>query len=263
MQIRQTHCHLFFVLVFVTLNPNLVVADTAEDKGLKIARDVESKNSGFKGEESTIVMTLINAQGDQTERKMSNRIFERQAEGDLSRIEFQYPPDVRGTRMLTWSHKRDDDDQWLFLPAIKRVKRISSRNKSGSFMGSEFSYEDLGSQEPEKFKHKWLNDEKYESRDCWKIERIPQTKRSGYSRQVLWIDKEYMNAVKIDYFDRKGDLLKTGTFKEWKKMGRFWKVQKIEMINHQTRKRSLLVWESMKIGVELDEDDFDSDELGD
>ena len=263
MHMRQPYCLLFFLLFFAILSSNSAVADTAEDKGLKIAKDVESQNSGFKGEESTMVMTLINAQGDQTERKMSNRIFERQADGDLSRIEFQYPPDVRGTRMLTWSHKRDDDDQWLFLPAIKRVKRISSRNKSGSFMGSEFSYEDLGSQEPERFKHKWLNDEKYKNRECWKIERVPYDKRSGYSRQVLWIDKGYMNAVKIDYFDRKGDLLKTGTFTEWKKMERFWRVQKIEMVNHQTRKRSLLVWESRIIGVALDEDDFDSDELGD
>ena len=254
---------LSFIFITLFLHLTSAFADSAADKGLKIAKEVEAVNSGFKGEESSMVMTLVNAQGDQTERKMNNMILERRGEGDVSRIEFQYPPDVRGTRMLTWSHKRDDDDQWLFLPAIKRVKRISSRNKSGSFMGSEFSYEDLGSQEPEKFKHKWLADEGYEGRECWKIERIPHDKRSGYSRQVLWIDKGYMNAVKIEYFDRKGELLKTGVFTGWEKIGAFWRVKKIEMVNKQTRKRSSLVWKSRKLGIELDEDDFDSDELAD
>ncbi len=252
-----------FTILVTVANVQQSYAESAEERGLKIAKKVELVNSGFKGESSMMVMTLINAQGDRTERKMSNQILEKEGEGDLSRIEFKYPPDVSGTRMLTISHKRDDDDQWLFLPAIKRVKRISSRNKSGSFMGSEFSYEDLGSQEPEKFKHKWLSDEVFEGRDCWKIERIPNDKRSGYSKQVLWIDKGYMNAVKIEYFDRKGELLKTGNFKDWEKIGKFWRVKTIEITNHQTRKRSSLVWESRQLGVELDEDEFDSDELAD
>lgn len=236
-----------------------VHADQA--KGLEIARKVDKANEGFEGESSTMEMVLINAHGDKTTRKMRSIVTETDNDGDKSRIEFQWPADVKGTRMLTWTHKKGNDDQWLYLPALKRVKRITSRNKSGSFMGSEFAYEDLGSQEVEKFKHDFLGDAKIDGRDCWKMQRIPVDKKSGYSKQVLWIDKGYMNAVKIEYYDRKGELLKTAEFKGFKKYGKYWRVGRIEMLNHQTRKRSILDWKERKLGVDIDEDDFDSDEL--
>jgi len=242
---------------------SIAAAGPAEDKGWEIAKKVEKANDGFQGETSTLEMTLINAHGDKTTRKMTSMVREKSGDGDLSRIEFRWPADVKGTRMLTWSHKKDNDDQWLYLPAIKRVKRISSRNKSGSFMGSEFSYEDLGSQEPEKFKHKFLGDETLSGRKVWKTQRIPTDKRSGYSKQIVWIDKQFMNAVKIQYYDRKGELLKTGTFSGYEKKGSWYRVGRIDMVNHQTRKKSSIVWKDRKLGVDIDEDEFDSDELSD
>jgi hypothetical protein len=89
---------------------------------------------------------LVNAHGDRTTRKLRSSQIEVAGDGDRSRIEFEWPADVKGTRMLTWTHRKGNDDQWLFLPAINRVKRVSSGNRSGAFMGSEFAYEDLGSQ---------------------------------------------------------------------------------------------------------------------
>ncbi|MEL6546224.1 MAG: outer membrane lipoprotein-sorting protein [Myxococcota bacterium] len=233
----------------------------ADAKGLEIAKKVDKANEGFAGERSEMEMILINAYGDTTTRKMTNVIFEMDGDGDKSKIEFLWPADVKGTRMLTWSHKSDDDDQWLYLPAIKRVKRISSRNKSGSFMGSEFSYEDLGSQEVEKFSHTFVREEKLDGRDCWVNERVPTDARSGYSKQLVWIDKGYMNAAKIEYYDRKGELLKTGTFKDYEKVAGFWRVGEIEMVNHQTKKKSSLAWKKRELKVALEEDNFDSDEL--
>jgi hypothetical protein len=165
--------------------------------------------------------------------------------------------------MLTWTHKKGSDDQWLYLPALKRVKRITSRNKSGSFMGSEFAYEDLGSQEIEKYSHKFVAEESLNGRKTWKLERVPTDKKSGYSKLVTWIDQKYMNAVKVDYYDRRGSLLKTATFSNWKKFGKYWRAAKIEMINKQTRKKSLLVWSNRKLGQSYDDDDFDKDELAD
>jgi len=229
--------------------------------GLALAQRLDSANQGFVGEESEMRMVLINAHGDKVERRMTSQVLERLDDGDRSKMEFLWPADVKGTRMLTWSHKVDDDDQWLYLPAIKRVKRISSRNKSGSFMGSEFSYEDLGSQEVEKYTYRLHGEEILDGRKVWKLERTPVDKRSGYSKQIIYSDQEYMNPLYIEYFDRKGDLLKTGTFADYAKFGKLWRAQKIIMVNHQTKKESHLVWSDRKLQIDHDEDEFDSDEL--
>ena len=236
-------------------------AETPQRKGWALAKRVEKANEGFKGEVSKMEMVLLNARGDRIVRRMASNIFEVKKDGDKSKIEFLWPADVKGTRMLTWTHKSKDDDQWLYLPAIRRVKRISSRNKSGSFMGSEFAYEDLGSQEPEKYSHRFLEELTVKGRPMWKTERVPNDKRSGYSRQVQWIDKGYMSVVKVEYYDRKGELLKTSTLSNFKRYGKLWRPQKITMRNHQTKKVSILTWTQRKLFVPLDADDFSKDEL--
>ena len=252
---------LFFSLTVIS--GTQAAAQTAEEKGLGIAKKSDKANEGFKSDISNIEMTLINAHGDRVERKMDVETLEGTRDGDKSVVAFSWPADVNGTKLLTWSHKKGHDDQWLFLPAIKRIKRISSRNKSGSFMGSEFSYEDMASQEVEKYTYKFLEDTTLGGREAWKTERVPVDKRSGYSRQIVWTDKEYMNPLRIEYFDRKNELLKVGVFKGYAKFGKYWRVGSIEMENMQTRKSSTLVWKSRELGKSLDPEDFESDALED
>ncbi|MGC6418449.1 MAG: outer membrane lipoprotein-sorting protein [Bradymonadia bacterium] len=232
-------------------------------KGLAIAKAADQFNAGFLGESSNMEMVLINAHGDTMTRKMESRVLEGSDDGDKSIITFIWPADVKGTRMLTWSHKVGRDDQWLYLPTLKRVKRISSRNKSGAFMGSEFAYEDLGSQEVEKYTHKWLKDEVVSGRAHQILERIPVDKKSGYSKQIVWLDREYQQATKIDYFDRKGELLKTFTFGGYAQFGKFWRPATIEAVNHQTRKKSRLTWNDRKVGAKQDSTQFTKDSLTD
>lgn len=239
----------------------LVMAMTPEEKGLDIAKKIEKFNDGFKGEESTLEMILINAHGDQIVRKMDSKVLEDNSDGDKSLIEFNWPADVKGTKMLTWTHKNDNDDQWLYLPAFRRVKRINSRNKSGSFMGSEFSYEDLGSQEIEKYTYKFIKDEKVAGRDHWVMERYPKDKESGYSKQVTWVDKEYMASTKVEYYDRKGELLKTANFSGFMKFDKFYRSDKIEMKNHQTKKSSILNFSGRKLFVNFNSSLFSKDRL--
>ena len=237
------------------------LAQSPEEKGLELAKRIDKANEGFKTDVSSVQMDLINQYQDRIERTMVIETIEGDGDGDRSRVEFMTPPDVNGTKLLTWTHKVGDDDQWLYMPAIKRIKRISSRNKSGAFMGSEFSYEDLSSQEVEKYTYRFLEETKVDGRPCWKYERFPVDKRSGYTRQVIWTDHEYMNALKVEYYDRKNELLKTGVFKDYKKYGGLWRVGSIDMFNHQTKKRSILQWKKRELGVDLDSDDFESDAL--
>ncbi len=239
------------------------VKGDAEARGLAVAEQMREMRRGFGGESSAMELVLINAAGDEVTRRMASRTLEMEDDGDRSRITFKWPADVEGTELLTWSHRQGADDQWLYLPAIQRVKRISSRNKSGSFMGSEFSYEDLGSQEVEQFTYRYLREEKLGGRDTVVIERYPEDKLSGYAKQVVWYDMEYGRPVQIHYFDRKEELLKISTFGDFRKLGQWWREHRIEMSNVQTHKRSVITWQSRTLEEEHTILDFERTALGD
>ncbi len=230
-------------------------------KGLEIATKSNKSNDGFRGESAEMEMILINAQGEKIERKMVWKTMEVSGEGDKSIITFLWPADVKGSKMLTHSHKKGDDDQWLFLPALKKVKRISSRSKTGSFMGSEFSYEDLGSQELEKYDYKFIKDTKLNGKDHWIVERYPKDKDSGYKRQVMWVNKANLQPSKVEYYDRKNEILKTANFKNYSKIQKWWRASSLEMVNHQTRKSSVLNWKSRKLGEKFSEREFHKNSL--
>ena len=133
-------------------------------------------------------MDLRNRHGPESRRQLRNQTLEMNDDGDKSLVIFNEPRDVKGTAFLSFTHKSGPDDQWLYLPALKRVKRISSNNKSGPFMGSEFAYEDISSQGVEKYTYKYLQDEDYNGMSCFVIERYPVDEKSGYKRQVVWIN---------------------------------------------------------------------------
>ena len=143
-------------------------AETPEEKGLAIAIEADRRDQGFGDNAANMTMTLRNKQGQQTSRSLRTRTLEQADDGDKSLIIFDDPGDVKGTAFLSFTHKQGADDQWLYLPALKRVKRIASGNKSGPFMGSEFAYEDISSQEVEKYGWKYLRNETMDGRDHYK-----------------------------------------------------------------------------------------------
>jgi len=202
-------------------------------------------------------MILRNKHGDESVRRMRSRVLEVKDDGDKSLLIFDNPKDVKDTAFLTHSHKKGDDDQWLFLPALKRVKRISSSNRSGSFMGSEFSYEDLASHEVEKYTYKWRREEAcpgkaYAALICSVVERCPVAKRSGYTRIVDWIDLQEYRLVKAEFYDRKKSLLKTLTVPEHKLfIKKYWRPLEMRMVNHQSGKSTVLRWKGYEFRTGL------------
>ncbi|HHH19726.1 MAG TPA: outer membrane lipoprotein-sorting protein [Campylobacterales bacterium] len=177
--------------------------------------------------------------------------------GDKSIATFLSPADVKGTKTLTHEHIDRDDDQWLYLPALKRVKRIASRNKSGSFMGSEFSYEDIGNQNYQKFSYTGEAQEvDLNGVKCYKGARIPNDKNSGYTQQISWVDTTNFLIQKVEYYDRKKELLKTALFSDYRQIDGVWRVGKIEMTNHQNDKSTILIWKEDKIKMGLTDKEF-------
>ena len=138
-------CSIFLALALL-LNLNSW-ADTPEEQGFAIATESDRRDQGWRDSTSELTMVLRNSHGEESVRSLRFRTLEVSDDGDKLMMIFDRPADVNGTVLLTYSHKTTSDDQWLFLPALKRVKRISSSNKSGPFIGSEFAYEDLASQE--------------------------------------------------------------------------------------------------------------------
>lgn len=250
------------LILILILWPFQLQAQSAEDKGLEIAKAARAYDRGFGDFTADMVMTLKNKNGETSTRFIRIRTLEVEGDGDKSLSIFDEPKDVKGTAMLTYSHGLEADDQWLYLPALKRVKRISSRNKSGPFMGSTFAFEDLGSQEVEKYNYKFLREEACGDWQCYVIERKPAYKHSGYTRQVAWLDKEAYRIVKVEYYDRKKALLKTLTASDFQQfLDHYWRPGKMDMVNHQSGKSTRLEWKNYAFQTGLSDSDFRSQAL--
>lgn len=237
-------------------------ASSPEAKGLAIAQMVDYRDLGWKDSEAQMLMILRNQQGDESKRDVRVRNMEVEGDGDKGLSIFDTPLDIKGTAMLTWSHALEPDDQWIYLPALKRVKRIASKNKSGPFMGSEFAYEDIASDEVEKFTYKYLKDENYDGMDCYMVERYPAYEYSGYTRQISWIDKKDFQPRKTVFYDRKNALLKTLTYKGYQQyLDKYWRADEMFMENHQTGKNTQLLWKNYQFGKGFTDRDFDKNTL--
>jgi outer membrane lipoprotein-sorting protein len=239
-----------------------LMAGKAEDRGLEIAKQMKARDRGWVDSSATLEMVLRNRAGQESMREMRIRSLEVQDDGDKSLTIFDTPKDVQGTAFLSHTHIQDQDDQWLYLPALKRVKRISSKNKSGPFMGSEFAYEDLSSFEVEKYTYKWLRDETLNGQDCFVIESVPTDKYSGYKRQVVWVDQEEYRPLKIEFYDRRDQLLKTLTMEDYQLyLDKFWRAKTQNMVNHLNGKSTVIKMKDYKFQTGLDENDFTENSL--
>lgn len=253
--------HLIFPALFCALILPLP-AQSPEERGLAIARESDRRDTGFGDTISMVEMVLKNSRGESSTRKMRVDTLEQSADGDKSLVVFDFPPDIKDTALLTFTHRKGPDDQWLYLPSLERVKRIASSNQSGPFVGSEFAYEDISSQEVEKYTYRYLRDETHQGMSCFVMERYPENKKSGYTKQVVWVDKAHYRQQKLDFYDRKGALLKTLQFHGFRQyQGKFWRADKLSMVNHQTGKSTDLIVASWKFGNNLSESDFDLNSL--
>lgn len=239
-----------------------VLAETPQEKGLAIAIEADKRNTGWQDSSADMTMTLRNKRGEESIRTLRVKSLEVQDDGDKSMTIFDEPKDVRGTALLTFSHKTEADDQWLFLPALKRVKRIASRNKSGPFMGSEFAFEDLSSQEVEKYTYEYLRDEACGSLTCYVVKRFPTDKNSGYTSQIAWIDQAEYRIQKVEFYDRKKSLLKTLVSEDFNQyLGQYWRPNVMKMQNHQTGKSTDLVMSNYTFQTGLQDSDFTKNSL--
>ena len=235
----------------------LAQEETPEDKGLRIARESSARNDGFGDFTAGLTMVLRDRHGRESVRKMRFKVLEVSGDGDKSLFVFDQPRDVRRTALLTHAHINTEDDQWLYLPALKRVKRISASRRSGSFMGSEFSYEDMSPPEVEEYTHKYLRDEPCGELTCTVTEQVPLDKKSGYSRKIVWQDTGELRVWKMELYDRRSSHLKTLTFVDYRQyLDQYWRAGEQTMVNHLTGASTVLRWTDFRFRTNLDDSEF-------
>ena len=252
---RWTHTLAFLTLALVAALP--AYSNANEERGFEIAEEADRRDLGFGDYTADLTMVLRNRHNEESTRSLSTRVLEQEDDGDKSLVVFYKPADIVGTALLTFSHKTGNDDQWLYLPALKRVKRISSSNKSGPFVGSEFAYEDISSQEIEEYTYRYLRDEEIDGIPMHVVEQYPTDPKSGYTRQVTWRDRKELRLYKVDFYDRKDTLLKTLTLSGHQQfLGKHWRPAVMRMVNHQTGKSTVLNWNNYVFGTGLTDADF-------
>jgi outer membrane lipoprotein-sorting protein len=250
------------LVILVLSSAVLAPAHADTDRGLEIARTMRDRERCFVNFTADMEMVLISSSGKEALRRLRVKVLEVENDGDKNLAIFEAPADVKGAAFLSHTHIRKADDQWLYLPALKRVKRISSTNKTAPFMGSEFSYEDLASPEVEKYTYKYAGEGTADSRPSFLLERYPVDKHSGYSHQLVWVERDRYIALKVEFYDRRGEKFKTLVSSGFKKhLDRYWRASEMDMANHRSGKRSVLRWTNFKFGQNMSARDFNPSSL--
>lgn len=253
-----------FIALLLVLSPSTLLADDAVRKGTEIAQRSDLTDRGFQSQRAFLTMTLKTRSGQTTSRELRIDTLEKfeEGSGDWSLTLFSSPPDVSGTALLSQSRILESDNQWLFLPSVNRTRRISSANKSGPFVGSEFAFEDLTASEFGKFEYRYLETKVVDGIEMDVLECIPRYERSGYSRLLCYFDTEIYQSRKIEFFDRGGQKLKTLTLSDFKQYeGKFWRSHRQLMENHLTGKSTELNFRSYEFGLNLTRRDFEPEAL--
>ncbi len=246
---------LHIMVLSLILLPAIAI-NGAELTGLQIVDNVYNRDTG-KDSKGNLTMSLINSQGNERVRTIKQFIK------DFGKVEkkimfFMSPADVRNTSFVNWSYTEEgkDDDQWIYLPALKKVKRISSSSKSDYFMGSDFTYDDLGDRQPEADIHKLIREEKFNGEQCYVVESVPKDEEYMYSRTVTWIIKDKWIGLKKEFYDEDEDLLKILSVKKFENIKGLWIILQSEMVNVQKKHTTKMQLSEVKINSGIPDRQF-------
>ena len=198
---------------------------------------------------STLTMTLENKSGQTRVRKI------KQFSKDFGKVEksimfFLSPADVKNTSFMNWTYDGDkSDDQWIYLPALKKVKRISSDSKSDYFMGSDFTYDDLGDRKLDADTHKLLREETLDGHECYVVESISKDEDYMYSKTITWIRKDNFVGMKKEFYDEDEELLKVLTIKKVEQIKGYWVISHSEMKSVQKNHTTNIELSNIKINT--------------
>ena len=251
-------------LAMLMLHPATNPALAADDpKARAIMEKVNARDDG-KTQVSDLEMTLIDKNGSQRVRALRSLRLEA---GDQTKsiMFFLSPADVKGTGFLTYDYAQSgkDDDQWLFLPALRKTKRIAAGDKSGSFMGSDFNYSDMVEPDLEDFDYKLIKETEVDGQAVWQIEATPRSKEiaeeTGYDKGMAWIRKDNLMMVRAVRWVHKSNRRKYFQLKGLKQIEGVWVATEMQMVSREGKKTmhaTVLKFSEISINKPLDEEQF-------
>ncbi|PID80899.1 outer membrane lipoprotein-sorting protein [bacterium DOLZORAL124_64_63] len=228
--------------------------------GREIAQRVHDRPEG-DSRYSEMTMRLISKKGKERERRLyswSMDVGDRHQDSKMLMF-FDYPADVRGTGFLAWNYDEigKDDDRWLYLPAMKKTRRISgSSAKRDYFMGSDFTYDDLGSRNVDEDDHTLLREEERDGHLCWVVESVSKDKRDIYARKVSWIRQDCLVPLRVEYYDRHDHLQRELVLSEVEQVDGYWLAKRLHMTNVQKKTQTILEIQSPRYDLDLEENSF-------
>lgn len=235
-----------------------------ENLSAKDIMDRSFETTKLAGSESISTMTIVDSKARERVRKIAQvtRLYDH---GDTEKklIRFLSPADVKGTGLLTFDYKVEDDDMWLYMPALRKTRRIISSEKSKSFMGSEFSYADMTPPTLDDFTYNSLGEENIRGTLCWKIEMMPKdddiADENGFSKRISFIGKKDSVIRRAVYYDLDGELLKELEVMEIREVDtKNHKYRPIHMImvNKQNNRKSILQVEKIQFSPDVKDEFF-------
>ncbi len=245
-----------FTIILIAVLVMTAILSAQEITGLTIIKNVYNRPTG-QDQEGDLTMSLINSRGDERVREIKQYLKDI---GDMEKkiMFFVSPADVRNTSFMNWSYDEEgkDDDQWIYLPALKKVKRISSDSKSDYFMGSDFTYDDLGDRQPNEDTHRLLREEEVDGEMCYVVESIPKEDEYMYFKTISWIIKDKWIGKKKEFYDEDEDLLKTLTVNETEVIKDYIVITLSEMHNVQKDHKTKMELKNVKVDTGIFDNKF-------
>ncbi len=200
---------------------------------------------------SIMKMTLVNKRGRKRVRELES--FSKDYGKDSKTVMvFRAPADVKGTAFLSWGYDdpQKEDDKWLYLPALRKVRRISGASKNEYFMGSDFTYDDMGDRNVDEDTHTLLGEDILDGHRCWKVESVPVNSEDMYARKIFWVDQQSHLVLKGEYYDKDG-LLKNYRVLAFDQQDGIWAVRSSEMDNVSRNHKTLMETSSIRYDTGL------------
>ena len=253
------------ILLTVLLSAFSLTAGSEELTGRQIMELEEERNKA-NDEFNKMSMKLIHKRGKERNRKVEYFMKTDENDNDKILMRFIKPSDIKGFAVLTIEHADRDDDQWFYMSAKKKVRRISSSDQTGNFMGTDFTYEDIRSEKYDEHNYTVKGTETVDGHECFLIEAVPATekqkKESGYSRREIWVRKDIFFTVQAKYYDRKGELFKLEVRKDVVEVApNIYRPNLMEMKNLKTGHTTQLTFDERQINNGLDDGIFDVNRL--
>ena len=229
------------IAIISIMGMNTTIAQTGQEVADKVYNRAAPENG-----ESDMTMTLINSKGKERQRFL-HQYFKDYGEIEKSTMFFKSPADVKNTSFMNYTYDDErDDDQWLYLPALKKVKRISGGSKDDYFMGSDFTYEDMEKRNPNKDHHQLLKTETLAGETCYVVESTPR-EEGQYSKRVAWVIKDKWIPLKIEFYDEDEELLKVLKITKYEEMTSYWIIMNQLMENVQREHKTIISLTNIKI----------------